>query len=206
LEIGTWLWLLIIQDIFEYADKHDFTAVRPEYTYFETDTVRVKKVISLDQVSEPLDKVGTFVTHENAIYAKAKEEFDKREKPLPQLTNSASKIRYRVRSGDYLGLIARKYGVRVSQIKQWNGLRNNNLSIGKYLTIYPRNPGKHTKRKSKPVVPKVIAGKKSYKVRSGDSLWTIAQKHSGVSVANLKKWNSISSNRLKPGMILQVEK
>ena len=225
--------------IFEYADKHDFTAVRPEYTYFETDTVRVKKVISLDQVSEvmdidtevlqflnpaykldvipvvknenytlrlPLDKVGTFVTHENAIYAKAKEEFDKREKPLPQLTNSASKIRYRVRSGDYLGLIARKYGVRVSQIKQWNGLRNNNLSIGKYLTIYPRNPGKHTKRKSKPVVPKVIAGKKSYKVRSGDSLWTIAQKHSGVSVANLKKWNSISSNRLKPGMILQVEK
>jgi len=212
--------------IFEYADKHDFTPVRPEYTYFETDTVRVKRAISLDQVSEvmkidtevlqflnpsykldvipfvknenytlrlPLDKVGTFVTHEEAIYAKAKAEFDKKEKTLPQLSKESNKVRYRVRSGDYLGLIARKFGVRVSQIKQWNGLRNNNLSIGKTLTIYPRSSRGRTKSKSKPVVPKVAAGKS-------------AQKHPGVSVANLKEWNSISSSRLKPGMVLQIEK
>jgi len=154
----------------------------------------------------PLDKVGTFVTHEEAIYAKAKAEFDKKEKTLPQLSKESNKVRYRVRSGDYLGLIARKFGVRVSQIKQWNGLRNNNLSIGKTLTIYPRSSRGRTKSKSKPVVPKVAAGKRSYKVRSGDSLWTIAQKHPGVSVANLKEWNSISSSRLKPGMVLQIEK
>lgn len=226
--------------IFEFADKHDFKAVRPEYTYFETDTIRIKKTISLDQVSEimkvdmevlqflnpaykldvipvvknenytlrlPLDKIGTFVTHEEAIYAKAKEEFDKREKPLPQLSNAKSKVRYKIRNGDYLGLIARKFGVRVSQIKQWNGLRNNNIGVGKYLTIYPRKPGNYSKTKSKAASNQPIAsGKNTYKVKSGDSLWSIAQKHSGVSVANLKEWNRMSGNSLKPGMVLKTKK
>ena len=74
------------------------------------------------------------------IYAYAQAEFDKREKALPQFFDSDTKTTYRVRSGDYLGKIARKYGVRVSQIKRWNGLRSNNLRIGQRLTIYPRNP------------------------------------------------------------------
>ena len=202
--------------IFEFADKHDFTPVRPEYSYFETDTVYVKQLISLDHVSEvmnvdtevlqflnpaykldiipfvknenytlrlPLDKIGPFVMHEDAIYAKAKEELDKREKPLPQLTTVNNKTRYKVRSGDYLGLIARKFGVRVSQIKRWNGLRNNNLKIGQRLTIYRRNPGKAVAVKpKKKSASKLVSGKKgTYTVRSGDSFWSIAQKHSGIS-------------------------
>jgi len=228
--------------IFEFADKHDFKPVRPEYTYFQTDTVKVKQMISLDQVSEvmdidtevlqflnpeykldvipfiknedytlrlPLDKIGPFVMHEEAIYAKAKEEFNKREKPLPQVFNVKSKVRYRIRSGDYLGLIARKFGVRVSQIKQWNGLRNNNIGVGKYLTIYPRKVGSYAKAKSNVASSKVklVSGSaNTYTVRSGDSLWSIAQKHSGVSVANLKDWNLISPNQLKPGMVLKLKK
>ena len=44
-----------------------------------------------------------------------------------------------MRNGDYLGKIARKYGVKVSQIKRWNGLRNNNIKAGQRLTIYPRD-------------------------------------------------------------------
>ena len=226
--------------IFEFADKHDFTPVRPEYSYFETDTVYVKQLISLDHVSEvmnvdtevlqflnpaykldiipfvknenytlrlPLDKIGPFVMHEDAIYAKAKEELDKREKPLPQLTTVNNKTRYKVRSGDYLGLIARKFGVRVSQIKRWNGLRNNNLKIGQRLTIYRRNPGKAVAVKpKKKSASKLVSGKKgTYTVRSGDSFWSIAQKHSGISVANLKTWNRVSSNQLKPGMVLKVK-
>ena len=224
--------------IFEYADKHDFKVKRPEYTYFETDTVHVKQQISLDQVAEvmdvkiealqflnpqykldiipniqeknymlrlPLRKVGTFVTNENAIYAKAKEEFDKREKPLPQLVNVNQKIRYRVRSGDYLGLIARKFGVRVSKIKQWNGLRNNNIRVGKYLTIYPRKVNNYIASKKASVASKSTSKNgKVYVVKSGDSLWSISRKYAGVSVDNLKKWNSISGNGLKPGMRLKV--
>lgn len=88
----------------------------------------------------PQEAMGIFVTNEANIYAYAKAEFDKREKPLPQLFNADAKVRYRVKSGDYLGKIARKYGVRVSQIKKWNGLRTNNLKIGQRLTVYPRKP------------------------------------------------------------------
>ena len=226
--------------IFEYADEHGFKPERPKYQYVETDTIRVKQMITLDQVAEVTDvnieelqylnpsykldiipfikdenyvlrlpryAIGSFVANEDKIYAFAKAELDKREKPLPQFFDNDTKVRYRVRSGDYLGKIARKYGVRVSQIKRWNGLRSNNLRIGQRLTIYPRNPT----AVSKPVVSKNeskkvvnIKGKKTYKVKSGDSLWSISQKFSGVSVQNLKDWNDISSNKLKIGMTLVV--
>jgi membrane-bound lytic murein transglycosylase D len=151
----------------------------------------------------PREAVGVFTTNEEKIYAFASAEFNKREKPLPQLLNSDTKVRYRVKNGDYLGKIARKYGVRVSQIKRWNGLRSNNLKIGQRLTIYPRNPSATSQSKT---TKKVVntKGKQTYKVRSGDSLWSISQKFSGVSVQNLKDWNDISSNKLKIGMTLVV--
>ena len=153
----------------------------------------------------PREAVGIFTANEEKIYAYAKAEFNEREKPLPQLSNADTKIRYRVRSGDYLGKIARKYGVRVSQLKRWNGLRDNNLKIGQRLTIYPRNPSSSTvPKKTKKVVSSV--GKQTYKVESGDSLWIIAEKFSGVSVQNIKDWNGISSNKLKIGMTLVVSK
>lgn len=42
-----------------------------------------------------------------------------------------------------------------------------------------------------------------YRVRGGDSLWNIAQRH-GTSVDRLKRANGISSSRLKPGMMLEI--
>ena len=151
----------------------------------------------------PREAIGVFTSNEDKIYAFAKTEFDKREKPLPQLFNADTKVRYRVRSGDYLGKIARKYGVRVSQIKRWNGLRSNNLKIGQRLTIYPRNPSASPKPQ---IVKKTVntSGKQTYKVQSGDSLWSIAQKFSGVSVQNIKDWNDISGSKLKIGTTLIV--
>lgn len=220
--------------IFEYADEHNFKKIKPEYAFVETDTVHVKHMITLDQVAEvtgvnietlqflnpsykldiipyikeenytlclPKTEIGNFVTNEKRIYAFAKAEFDKREKPLPQFFKSESKIRYRVKSGDYLGKIARKYGVRISQIKKWNGLRNNNLRIGQRLSIFPRTPATSTTRPSK--VSKTTK-KTKYTVQSGDTLWSISQKFSGVSIQNIKDWNDISSTKLKPGMVLIV--
>jgi membrane-bound lytic murein transglycosylase D len=151
----------------------------------------------------PREAIGVFTTNEEEIYAFVKAEFDKREKPLPEFVNVDTKIRYRVRSGDYLGRIARRYGVRVSQIKRWNGLRSNNLQIGQRLTIYPRKPVTTSTPKASNNT-KTVKGKKTYTVQSGDSLWSIAQKFSGVSVQNLKDWNDISGNKLKIGMTLIV--
>ena len=227
--------------IFEYAEEHGFTKAKPEFAYKETDTIRVKQMITLDQVSEvtgvdieelqflnpsykldiipyikdenytlrlPRNVMGPFVNNEDQIYAYAKAEFDKREKPLPQFFEAESKTIYRVRSGDFLGKIARKYGVRVSQIKQWNGLRSNNISIGQRLTIYPSKPYTPTSstNKSGSSVKLNPSNVTYYTVKEGDSLWSISQKFSGVSVQNIKDWNDISGNHLKPGMKLKISK
>ncbi|MBD0831230.1 LysM peptidoglycan-binding domain-containing protein [Aestuariibaculum sediminum] len=223
--------------IFEFAEEHGFTKPRPEVAYFETDTIRVKQMITLDQVAEvtgvpmeelqflnpsykldiipyikdenytlrlPRTVIGDFVTNEEQIYAFAKAEFDAREKPLPQFFDADAKTVYKVRSGDFLGKIARKYGVRVSQIKQWNGLRSNDIKIGQRLTIYPRNPhmAVNSSQSSSAITGKVT----TYVVKSGDTLWGISQKFPGISVQNIKDWNGISGNNLKPGMKLKLSK
>jgi membrane-bound lytic murein transglycosylase D len=226
--------------IFEYAEEHGLVSEKPIFHHIETDTIVVKQMITLDQVSEatgvnieelqflnpsykldiipyikgenyalrlPRSAIGVFVNNEDAIYAAAQAEFDAREKPLPQFFDSDSKVSYRVKSGDYLGKIARKYGVRVSQIKQWNGLRSNNLRIGQRLTIYPRTPAavNSTPNSDSTASASNNTGN-TYTVKTGDSLWSISQKFPGVSVQNIRDWNDISGNNLKPGMKLKISK
>ena len=157
----------------------------------------------------PNDAIGKFVANEEAIYAHVKKELESKESPLPQLVKEAeqNRIRYKVKSGDFLGRIAERYGVGVSQIRNWNGLRSNNLRIGQRLTIYPRRiPGssvasaapKSAAQKSFP------AGTKTHTVKSGDSLWTISKKYPGISVENLRQWNGISGKNLMPGTKLKL--
>lgn len=154
----------------------------------------------------PVAKIGKFVSNEEAIYAYAKKELDSLEKPLPNMIAAQDQIRYRVKSGDYLGKIAEQYGVGVSQIKSWNGLRSNNLRVGQRLTIYPRKPyiAKTSKPSSSNTGTSVAGGSKIYTVQSGDSLWTISKKYPGVSIENLREWNGISGNNLKPGTKLKL--
>lgn len=154
--------------------------------------------------------VGKFVANEDQIYAYAEANDAKREKPLPKYFEANDKIRYRVRSGDYLGKIAGRYGVSVSSIKRWNGLKSNSLRIGQRLTIYPRKTYASTvKASSKPSsTPKKEAPPKgkytTYTVKKGDSLWLISQKYPKVSVGQIKSWNNIWSNNLKPGTKLRI--
>ena len=226
--------------IFEYAEEHGFKKPKPEVAYFETDTIHVKQMITLDQVSEftgvameelqflnpsykldiipfvkdknytlrlPRPVIGDFITNESQIYAFAQEEFDKREKPLPQFFEPDSKITYKVRSGDFLGSVARKYSVRVSDIKKWNGLRSNNIKIGQRLTIYPKNAQIAATNKVASSTKSIISSNTIlYVVRSGDSLWSISQKFPGVSVQNIKDWNDISGTKLRTGMKLKISK
>ena len=226
--------------IFEYAEEHGFKSNGPKFPYIATDSIAIKKQISLEQIADvtnlaleeleylnpqykigvipkvkehqyylrlPIDALGTFLEKEEAIYAYAKAEFDKREKPLPSLNDVSSQVRYRVKSGDYLGKIAQKYGVSVRNLKKWNNLRSNNLKIGQRLTVHPRklpaSSNKNTKNEA-PKKPLDYTGKQVYIVQQGDSLWSIAQKYEGVTVDKLKKWNDISSTKLKLGMKLIV--
>ncbi|MEP2936555.1 MAG: LysM peptidoglycan-binding domain-containing protein [Gilvibacter sp.] len=224
--------------LFEYAEEHGFKPTVPIVPYITTDTIRVKKMITLEHVSQvlnieqteleflnpsyklgvipvikdenyvlrlPIESVGKFVENEAAIYQYAESEIASREKPLPEFFEQDAKVRYRVRSGDFLGKIANKYGVSISSIKRWNGLRSDRLRVGQRLTIYPKNPGRAAPSKATKTTV-ATNGAKVYTVKSGDSLWSIAQKFPGVSVQNIKNWNDISSNNLKPGMKLKVSK
>ncbi len=158
----------------------------------------------------PRYAMGKFVANEDAIYKHVAEEIKSREKPLPRLVKSQDRIRYRVRSGDYLGRIANRYKVRVSDIKRWNGLRNNNLRVGQRLTIFPRRPSAQidqtTKKKEQTstVAATITKGTKVHVVKEGDSLWTISRKYPGISIENLREWNGISGKNLKPGTKLKL--
>ncbi|RPE00235.1 LysM peptidoglycan-binding domain-containing protein [Aureibaculum marinum] len=160
----------------------------------------------------PVHLIGKFVSNEEQIYAYAKEDLAKREKQLPKFQTSPERIRYRVRNGDYLGKIAQRYGVGVSQIKRWNGLRSNNLRIGQRLTIYPRNFKTASSSSTKSVTKKTktptpTGDYTTYTVKKGDSLWIISKKFPKVSVQQIKDWNNIwSVKNLKPGTKLKIYK
>ena len=86
----------------------------------------------------PRNLIGQFVQNEDRIYAFAVADDAKREKPHPKFAKMSNRIRYKVKSGDNLSVIARRYRVTVAKIKKWNNLKNNNLRIGQRLIVFPK--------------------------------------------------------------------
>jgi membrane-bound lytic murein transglycosylase D len=86
----------------------------------------------------PSTKIVEFLEKETAIYALADLADTQRERPLPKYFEMDTRIRYKVRDGDFLGKIANKFGVRISDIKRWNSLKSTRLKIGQRLYIYPK--------------------------------------------------------------------
>ncbi len=108
---------------------------------------------------------------------------------------------YRVRAGDSLHSIANRFQLTVNTLKDINHLRSNHLSIGQVLSI-PAEPGSKTRAPLYQAPPPVQA--KTYRVQSGDNLWTIAKAHR-IEVSDLKRWNRLQGNALKIGQSLQVQ-
>jgi membrane-bound lytic murein transglycosylase D len=160
----------------------------------------------------PYRAAGLYAANEDKIYDFAKKEIAKSKEKLPEYYKTSDKIRYRVRRGDVLGKIAERYGVRVSEIRRWNGLRSSRINIGDRLTIYPRkanytqSPVKDSK--STDVVSTSSEesnnSTKIYTVKPGDSLWSISKQFEGVSVNDIKSLNNLKNNNLKPGMTLKI--
>ena len=98
---------------------------------------------------------------------------------------------YTVVSGDSLYSIAKKYNTTVDAIKDLNNLSSNLLSIGQTLKI----PANNTTGSSSKYI--------TYKVVSGDSLYSIAKKYN-TTVNVIKDLNSLSSNLLSIGQTLKI--
>ena len=83
----------------------------------------------------PQAYTDAFIEKEPEIYNMADLDYNSREKPLPQLYELNSRTVYRVVNGDFLGKIARNYGVRVSDIKKWNKLKDDKLRTVSYTHL-----------------------------------------------------------------------
>ena len=163
-------------------------------------------------ITLPRKNAFNFIEKEQAIYTLADEDAAQREKPLPKYFELDKRIRYKVKNGDFLGRIANKFGVRVSDIKRWNRLKNSRLKIGQRLSIYPKKIAiTKANLKALSVKNRETSNKNGdfeiYIVRKGDSLWTISRKFKNVSIDKIKKWNNIwSVKSLKPGTKLKIYK
>lgn len=115
-------------------------------------------------------------------------------------------ITHRIRKGETLSHIAIKYGVSVRNLKKWNNLRTSRITAGKKLHIYTGSSkqvasynGKS--RGSSSTVP--TGNYVTYKIRKGDTISQIAEKH-GVSSSQLRKWNNIRGNKIVTGKTLKI--
>lgn len=102
--------------------------------------------------------------------------------------------RYKVKNGDSLWSISRRYGVNYEDIARWNKLSvNGTLKLGQKLLIYPKNAS-YAQGKTRV----------SYKVRKGDSIARIAKKF-GTSINAIVRSNNLNPKRyLQPGQALTV--
>ena len=102
-------------------------------------------------------------------------------------------IVYTVKSGDTLYKIANQFGITVNDIISANNLTTTTLQIGQVLTI----PTGTT------TTPPTEENYISYTVKSGDSLWKIANQYN-TTVDAIKSLNNLTSNNLSIGQVLKI--
>ena len=89
-------------------------------------------------ITLPEKVVDSIISNEERLYAYSKSEFDKQEKPLPDLYSIDSKIIYKIKYGEFLGKIAKKFGVKVSDLKRWNNLKSDAIKENQKLIVFPK--------------------------------------------------------------------
>ena len=151
-------------------------------------------------------------------------------KELQQLATAnaspADVMIHTVKSGETISQIATRYGTSTKMITAWNRLKDTHqLKIGQQLTLYAvagKTPSKvlpverlakisTAKDKGRQIIASRVKTKVKpketfthYQVKSGDSLWTIAERFD-LSPNDLKKWNNLEGNQIAPGLKLIIK-
>lgn len=127
------------------------------------------------------------------------------------LSNNASHdqtmswIRYRIKPGDNLTVIAMHYHTTIDKLKALNRLKSNTLPLGQYILVPNNNyttlsipkPAQYTK----PQAYKII-----YVVDKKDDFKKVSRKFK-ISIAQIKAWNNLSTSAiLEPGQTLMLWK
>ncbi len=196
-----------------YSFEHNILPENLSIDFGKTDTIKITQQVDISTLSEILCLKKSTIRYFNPAYKKdvfpknsililpvfAVLDFLYNEEAnyhfidlveKKEILIDEERVVYIVREGDYLGRIAKEFGVKVFELKKWNNLRNTNLDIGEKLVVYVKKiqPSKSKKPKNE------------YTVQKGDTLWGIAQKFKGISVWKIKSLNNLESDNLKPGV------
>lgn len=113
---------------------------------------------------------------------------------------------YTVGPGDVLGTIARRFGVRIEALRRWNGLDGDLIRVGQTLVIRGGvQPSTVPVQRASSTQPDTNASNWTwYTVQPGQSYWSIAESHPGVSLADLLDINDVSPDKLQPEMRIRI--
>lgn len=114
---------------------------------------------------------------------------------------------HKIKSGESLWSIARKYEISLNLLKTTNHLKSDNLRIGKNLLIPAGSSSPYQSIVSdiSETRSKIITAKDNkYRVKTGDSLWLIARRFD-IHIQQIVEWNNIKKDQaLKPGLELKI--
>ena len=109
---------------------------------------------------------------------------------------ASERVTHKVRPGESLSVIARRYKVSVRELQSWNGISDpRKLRAGKTLTLF-QSPA--------PAAVTARSGTIKHTVQRGDSLWSISR-HYKVKLNDLIRWNDLSKNAvIQPGQSIKI--
>jgi len=155
-----------------------------------------------------IDKEQDIYTYKDSVYFNSVNT----KKIQESASNEGQRIAHKVRSGETLGGIARRYGVSVNNLKKWNNLRSNTIRVGQRLYIYGK--GGSSSSASSVSSPSTTSAKATgssggyvtYTVKKGDTLSAIARAN-GVTLTQIYSLNNMNKNsKIYPGMKIRVKK
>jgi LysM repeat protein len=106
---------------------------------------------------------------------------------------------HRVAEKETLFSISRLYGISVDDIKSWNKLASNSLSVGQELIIKNKN----VQEINRSTVPAMASAAGVHTVEAKETLYSISKQY-GVTIDQLKTWNNLTANELSLGQVLYV--
>jgi membrane-bound lytic murein transglycosylase D len=153
--------------VLNFASEHKIKPTPPEYRFQDLDTVMIKYNLQFSQLSEvtgipiqtirylnptykldvipeatssqililPKDKLKIYLEHENNLFANSLNR-----SRIPNEHNNRQKVIYQVKQGDFLHKIAMQFGCSLEELKKWNTLSSDSVTIGQRLIIWEERP------------------------------------------------------------------
>lgn len=163
-------------------------------------SIAAKYNVSISQIKEwnNLSNNNIYMGRKLVIYIGDPKNFANNKSNKNNLVASGT-TKYQVRKGDTISEIARKFNVSEFQLRKWNNLNSNKITVGQLLTIHSKDDTKSFGDNTLPKKSNVI----NYTIKPGDVLGTIAMQYN-VSINDLKNWNNLKSEKLIAGKNLVI--